>query len=272
MDKYRVFAAAFIFLIIVSCSEKSNNPVDSSHYPVQLNALWEYSTKHFIENYDSIGNLSDPELIISENTIVQIVSDNDSLGNYKNLYHFKSTDTNYPQYSAHSWYRDSDSGLFAIAYSSAGSSQQVLPKNNSPRLYEDIRNILKRMNILYFPLNNMPSNGDSIIFNSTPAKVLQYPLFTGSSWIERTEPFSIKRNVKGKKIIELPSGTYNCWQINRTSNETFWNNITYDDYIHLNTGLITREIVIDSMIRINEPGDTVGFFKLTSYSELVRKE
>lgn len=272
MDKYKLFAIVLIFFFTAGCSEKSNGPVDSSHYPVQLNTLWEYNTKHFITYYDSIGNLSDPELIFSENTIVQILNDTASLGNYNNLYHFKSTDINSPQYSSNFWYMDSDTGLFSIAYLSAGSSQQVLPKNQLHREYEEIKKIFKMMNISYFPLNNLQSTNDSIFFESTPKKVIKYPLFSGSKWVERTEPFLIERNVIGKTLIDVVAGTFDVWKISRNSNEEFWKHITFVDYVDLGTGLISREIIGDSLLLIIEPGDTSGFYNWRTITELVRKE
>lgn len=272
MDKFKFKAVIFSILIIVGCSEKSNSPVDPRHYPVHLNALWEYNTKHFIAYYDSIGNLSDPEHIISENTIVQILNDTASLGNYNNLYHLKSMDINNPQYSSNFWYMDSDSGLFTIAYSSAGSSQQVLPKNQLNREYDEIKKIIERMNISYFPLNNLGATTDSIIFESTPRKVINYPLFSGSKWVERTEPFLIERNVIGKELIDVTAGKFDTWKIGRNSNEEFWNNVKFVDYVDLGTGLIYREILFDSLLLIIEPLDTAGFYSWRTMTELVRKE
>lgn len=273
MRKYQILVLLLlgIILSLLACSERSGPFVDTRHYPLEMPSEWEYNTTYVIENYDSSGNLSEPDTIITENTIVQILSDNDSLGVYKNLYRLKSTDLSNPQFSENVWYFDADSGLYIVAYSSAGSSQPVLPKAKYNSELEVIKNILSKLETKYFSLKITSVNEDSIIYQD-PRKILKYPIYVGSNWQEMNIPFLIERTVKGTRKIVLSSGIFNCMRINRTSNEEFWKHVTYDDYIDLNIGLILREMVIDSLLRITEPGDTVGYFKVNSMSGLIRKE
>lgn len=273
MGKYQIFTFLLLVLILsfIACSERSGRFVDPRHYPFEMPSEWEYNTTYVIENYDSSGNLSEPDTIITENTIVQIVSDNDSLGIYKNLYRLKSTDLSNPQFSENVWYLDADSGLYIVAYSFAGSSQPVLPKEKYNSELEVIRNVLCKLETKYFSLKITSANEDSIIYEN-PRKILKYPIYVGSNWQEMKTPFLIERTVKETRQIVLNIGIFNCMRINRTSNEPFWKHVTYDDYIDLNIGLILREMVVDSLPRTIEPGDTIGYFKVNSISKLIRKE
>ena len=96
-----------------------------------------------------------------------------------------------------------------------------------------------------------------------------YPLRVGKSWTETNSPFIIKRSVKTKKEIITQAGKFNCYLV-ETEIEEF-PNVSYEDFIDLDAGLVFRIIKVDSMAHTTELGDTLGFFNSTSLSELIRR-
>jgi hypothetical protein len=69
--------------------------------------------------------------------------------------------------------------------------------------------------------------------------------------------------------IVTSAGTFNCFVIETEISD--FPNITFEDYINLDAGLVFREVRVDSMLHIINSGDTLGFFNSTSVSMLVRK-
>ncbi len=132
----------FIWITIVilafSCSEKSTNVSDIQHYPFENNSLLEYQSVLFIQFYDSTGNLSIPTDSFYVNTIVQLLSDTASIGSYTNLFLLKSFEVAEPNRTFKCWYLDSDSGLYTVAYSTTGISANVLPKQQTNILPEQL--------------------------------------------------------------------------------------------------------------------------------------
>ena len=78
-----------------------------------------------------------------------------------------------------SWYSNSDSGLYFIAYTGAGRSQPVLPKLNQTNFFSIVfSNHKMLMPDISNLFNSNPS--DSIQLYDTPRKVLDYPLKKGA--------------------------------------------------------------------------------------------
>lgn len=270
-NNIKIFIWISIFTA-VSCSEKSTNFIDTHHYPFEKTSLLEYNSVLFIQFYDSTGNLNVPTDSFSVNSIVQLLSDTASIGSYTNLYLLKSFEVDEPNRMFKSWYHDSDAGLYTVAYSTTGIVAGVLPKQQTNILPELLSDKLKKLNMSYFVLNNFENTEDSIYVLDEPRKILSYPLFSGSRWFEIIDPIQIERMVTDKKTIDVSAGTFTCYKISRVLKDPAFRNLSMFDYIDLNIGLVKRELVSDSMITVNEFGDTTGFFKFSTISELVRKE
>lgn len=258
-------------LIFKGCDVCSTYPTEQLKYPAKIGNQWEYHTTMTIEYYDSSGNIGSVETFDFGNTIVKIESENDTLNGIPQFILFTSYDLSTPEYIHKSWYANPDSGFYVIAYSNAGSSQPVLPKGMNLN-HQAIASFINSKSMqLFIPVsfNNNPS--DSVLYFDPPRKVLKYPLKIGSRWIELVNPWYREKYVNEKETIQVPAGTFSCYKV-----ESEWdilpnNPFTFTDYLSLQDGLVKRYVSIDSLAHITEPGDTVGYFKSTSISELVGK-
>lgn len=260
-------------MLFSSCEQLVNigDVTSSQKYPAKTGHEWEYYTEWKLEYYDTAGHIDSTSIGSSENTIVRIITEEDTLGLYKNLVLFESFDLSTPQNVNKTWYMNADSGLFAIAYSDSGSSQFIWPKQRNIAL-EQVHNFVRTIGI--FPgfadaKTALYPQTDTIQYYSPPRKVLMYPLTIGSQWIELTIPFFRERFIEKQQIINANGINYNCYKIESNMS---WLNFEFNDYIDLTTGLIKREVIADSIlfVTVTNP-DSGGFFKSTTISKLVRE-
>ncbi len=273
MKKFKTFVTIFPLLILINCTEDLIPPTNQKKYPTELNKSWTYSTKMYEQFYDSLGNLSDSTLVFSDTTVVKIVKLNDTVGNYNNLIQFISYDLSSQQNIQKMWYLNNDQGLYAIAYSNAGSSQPILPKVNVSQQNDFLKMILNNITMPeLFNLENSIFNIDSIFFYDSPRYVLKYPVIIGSRWSELSTPFQRDRVIKELMMLTVSSGTYPCYSIGMESTHPLFYNLIFIDYISLDAGLISRQLIVDSLAHTNEIGDTLGYFKSLLTSELINKQ
>lgn len=267
---YILTALIFIFF---GC-EKLVNVGDipsNAKYPTDFGREWEYNNVWKFEFYDSLGHVDSTSIIDMGNTIVKVTKHNEVVGSYTDLIRFESYDLVTPQNIDKMWYSNADSGFYAVAYQNPGSAQTVLPKQNIKTL-EDLKKIIKLIGILpatYERSNPSFQISDTIQFYSPVRKVISYPLYIGARWTELIQPFYRERFVNKQQIVNVNGKNYLCFKI-----ESQWDwDVEFTDYIDLNSGLVLREIVADSMAQIT-PGypDPVGYFKLTTVSKLVRMQ
>lgn len=267
----KIIASFFLLIVFTSCEKSINSggiPIWSK-YPIQLNREWEYNTTFKLEFYDSTGRIDSTEVIDLGNTICEITSLNDTMGNLINLVQFQEYDVLTPQNVHKMWYLNADSGLFAIAYSNPGSSQVILPKANIKN-FDNIKYIINLIGLN--PASHYNTNFTNQINDTSfylyPRKVLQYPLRIGERWVELIEPFYRERFIKDKAQITINGNIYNCFKI-----ESDWDwNIVFTDYINFTNGLIMRELLIDSVAIIGpEDPNPLGYYKFSSVSKLVRE-
>ena len=258
-------------LIMTGCDVCSSYPTEQLKYPAQTGNQWEYHTTMTLEYYDSTGRIASDEILDLGNTIVKIESENDTLNSHSNLVLFTSYDLSTPENIQKSWYANSNSGLYVIAYAGAGSSQPVLPKGmNLDHQTIASLTISKSMQLL-IPLSNNNNSSDSIYYHDPPRRVLKYPLKIGTRWIELEYPFYRERFVNEKETIEVPAGTFSCYKVESDWDIPSINPFIFTDYISLQDGLVKRYFSVDSLAHVTALGDTIGYFKSTSISELVGK-
>jgi hypothetical protein len=166
-----------------------------------------------------------------------------------------------------------DSGLFAVAYSDPGASQWVLPKQTFSS-YERLKNMIKLIGAFPGPFEgDYPPNylTDTIQYYTPLRKVLMYPLSIGARWTELIEPFYRERFINGWQTIDTNGRDYDCYKV-----ESFWNlipNLKFINYLDLNSGLVMSELIADSIaISSSTIPDTIGFYKSTTISKLVREK
>ena len=271
----KMFFILSIFFLFTSCEQLVNigDLTSSSKYPTNAGHEWEYNTVWKLEYYDSTGHVDSTATDFSGNTIVRIIKERGTLGLYNDLALFESFDLSTPQNINRIWYLNADSGLFAIAYSNAGSSQFVWPKQRNTSL-EQLHNFVRTIGIFpgFADANTaLYPQTDTIRYYSPSRKVLTYPLRIGSRWIELTIPFFRERFIEKQQSINTNGQDYYCYKVE--SNWTWIPNLKFTDYIDLNSGLIMREVIADSIaISLETTPDTVGFFKSTTISKLVREK
>lgn len=264
----------FVFICILFSSCKDNGagyiPINTNFYPAKLNMEWEYYSIMIIEYYDSLGNISEVDTTFSENTIVKVLSVNDSLISYNNLIKFETYDISNPGIKSYNWYSNSDSGFISIAYSNVGANQWLLPKKNTNKYltFEAYKTIISSAAINLF-VDPDKIFSDSIQYYEIPRKALDYPLTINKRWIELVIPWYRERYVEGTTNINFNGQQLNCYIVK--FDWPGYNNIELNDYINLNTGLVMREILTDSIMftTITNP-DSGGFGRVSTYSNLVR--
>ncbi|HEY7750911.1 MAG TPA: hypothetical protein VH917_01365 [Ignavibacteriaceae bacterium] len=270
MKKYLSILLASAFFLILHCSEEDPvNPGKVQKYPDSLGTEWEYHTTYVLVFYDSSGIIYGEDTLDFGNTIAKVIKVNDSLENYKDLSLLISYDISSPQYVGNYWYKNSNNDFSLVAYSSAGSSQPILPKGNSLSYIELYFKHLKNALTPILSGFHVSSIDDTIYFNDPPRKVLQYPLIVGNTWVEMSSPFFRRRFISKKTDIDTPAGRFTCFVIETEMPE--FPNIIFEDYLNLEQGLVLRKVRVDSMTHI-VGSDTVGFFNSASESKLIRKD
>lgn len=172
-----------ILILFIGCEKvvNSGNLPIYSKYPTKLNNEWEYNTILSFEYYDSTGNIDSSSIIDLGNTNCEITNINDTIGNFSKLILFEEYDVATPDYVHKTWYVNSDSGLYSVAYSNPGASQTIIPKHN-PKSLEFFKQLIKSVGVSPgFNFHSDYSNqlSDSIQFYTYPRKVLAYPIKIG---------------------------------------------------------------------------------------------
>ncbi len=238
-------------------------------YPAEQKYEWEYNTKNIIELYDSSGHLQNPDTVDLGNTVVKIEAVDQSAGDYSKLTIFESYEVQTPKNIQRTWYLNADSGLFAIAYHSAGSSQPVEPKISGKKYFTT--NEFKSLGVLP-SYNLMKSTGiqtDTLQYYQIPRKVFTYPLSIGRRWVELKIPFYRERYIDKTSLIQFNGSSINCYCV-----EADWPNFntTLTDYVSPNEGLVERIVAGDSIVVSTADSPFTGqYAKVTTISKLVRK-
>jgi|GEM_PF-1884512 len=246
----------------------------SKLYPAKLNNSWEYEVFDKIEYYNNSGQIDNTEVFNWPNRIVTVTKTGDSVGTYSNLMLFEDYSIHKPQTRHYTWYSNSDSGFYSIAYAgSPGESSGVFifPKINPNKKYVTVDEFRRIASLKNGILPTLPMVfEDSIGYWNPPRKVLAYPLKNGQRWIELVYPFYRERYINKSQIVNTQAGSFNCFVI-----EVDWDMSPkgiFNDYVNFEHGLIYREIIYDS-VAIYDPNnpDPSSFCKMTSKAILVNK-
>lgn len=270
----KIFFILSILLLTTGCEEIINTGDTESFdkYPTQTGREWEYRTELKMEFYDNFGRIDSISNVFSENSIVRVITENDSVGAYTGLVLFETFDINSPQSINKIWYLNSDSGLFAFAYSSSGASQFVYPKQIElkPKHQTDFIKSIRMFPGFADGIDEALTISDTVLYYSIPRQVLKYPLNIGVKWTELTFPFFRERFIQKQQIVNTNGNNYNCFKLE--SNMSL-HNIQLIDYINLDAGLVKREIISDSVMltSVTNP-DSGSYIKATTISKLVREK
>ncbi|MFA6978978.1 MAG: hypothetical protein WC209_06595 [Ignavibacteriaceae bacterium] len=269
-----ILLLVFVCLLFISgCKDAKTGiviPGTSTKYPFALNNEWEYKTVIKSEYYNKTGGFDSTIIEDLGNTIVKVISTNQSLKSYNSLFIIESFEVKTPQWKSKHYYLNADSGLYGIAYNNAGVAQVVIPKKSNSRYLtlKDFRNKFVDKTGLFFENYYSPLT-DSVQFYEIPRKVLAYPFSVGDKWIELLIPFFRERIVTGLVDISANNEIIRCYEI---VGEMIGYKLVMKDYFAPNVGLVRRDIISDSLF-ISGPDspDPTGYAKSTFTSILVRK-
>lgn len=252
---------------IITEGEVSTN----QKYPAKVGYEWEYNTTWKVEFYDTLGHIDSASFDDLGNTVVKVTKESESIGIYNNLIRFEVYDVSTPQKVNKMWYANNDSSLTAVAYYNPGASQPVLPK--SGRLtFSQIKPLLKISGLLPACDNISHSSSistDSIQYYYPPRKVLKYPIKIGEKWTELINPFYREKFISKKQVVSTFYKNYDCYKI-----ESIWqfSNTQYNDYISMNSGLVMRELIADSiMFTTTTNPDSGRYGNIIQTAKLVRE-
>ena len=265
------FFLILLCLSVIGCKDSGTQVqgTGSPTYPTSLNNEWEYQTVTTISYYNHSGGIDSTSSENSDNAIIKVIKTNDSLKNYKGLVKFESYEKLSPNNITYSWYQNSDTSFITIAYFNP-SDRTIEPKRNSNNHYLTIAEF-KKMNYLILPEFGKPEKtlSDSIQYYDIPRKVLAYPLSTSATWVELYTPFYRERYVNNYVQTTAISQQFGCYEI-----KVRWPGfrIEFNDYVSLNSGLIKREIISDSVqYTSGDNPDDGRFSKIHTTTTLIRK-
>lgn len=269
--------AVFVILsiCIMSCSEDNNEDdiyIEDFVYPLEIGNKWDY---HY--NYSYIITKSDGiiDSILCEGVVeIEIIGTQilyDSISTYISKEYTNGTwyggigseiDTIYvDEYEYNKFIRNELDGLFQYASVFNGIDISIKHKIYPTNVYfnsirEDLLYTIKE-----------ETRNDTTYFDP-PRQSLNYPLYVGLEWIfAQDEHFEIsnKNKVTGKETIEVPAGSFDCYQIQYLidlDGDGNWD----DDLTHFNyvceKGIIKETWISENQLILDENGHYFG----TAYS------
>jgi hypothetical protein len=169
------------------------------------------------------------------------------------------------------WYRQLDSSLTELAYSSAGAgATMVLPKANRQ---EPAGRALASWNTLprsvQWWLQKKKMLGDSAMKRDDPRVVYMYPLRVGGEWLSFSNPFPEYRRVVALVNVSAGGRNYACAKIKTTLPTIDANgDIEWYDYVG-SAGLILRTMFIRGVVVTESSPDSAGVFTSEERLELL---
>lgn len=272
------FFTLLVFVISLSCSDDSvnnNAPVaqENFKYPFKTNSLWYYATKNFITSIrpDSIG------IYFSTDTTggyggAQFIKD--SVINGDTLKLLRNThSTSQHSHTTLEYYKQSDSGLFRIAYYSEGTNfgpyrptEEGLGFTFAGEKFSSLNDLLRFQN------REFELDDTVLVFDDPPVLAIRYPIEENHEWNFVT--FGTTRVTKkyaGYENVTVPEGTYLCAKIQRlwyfNSPTPDPNSISYDYFSK--DGMMKRDMIIKDIIVSNELGQQIGLIDVKEEVEVL---
>ncbi len=193
-----LFAVAFL----VGCdSSEPDDPTPKDTLITQLDlrvgTVYTYTLTTTIS--DTAGVVSFQEI---DTLQVHIAAENETLGERTDLIRLDITQEEFPEWTARSWYRNTEGALQDIAYQNPGLGSPLLLKTGQPTATWP----------LFFP-QTAPAD-TAIVIRDITRFALQYPLEAGSSWEVFNEGvFRQTRTVSDSAPVMVRAGTFNCTSI-----------------------------------------------------------
>ena len=270
--KYKILN--FILLIVVlftsACQIWERDSMDFT-YPLETGRTWTYQRDMILTNFetDSLNQEHEDTLTYDVTTeVIGPVTLRDSIEAIE--VRIKDSIT---------YYKEDSTGLYIIAYE-LGMGETIMPKRAGKekivfngmyfKNFEELSNVIQQITPM------AKSLGDSIIFESSPAKVLSYPLREATEWCFRNPDYlRIDKQIIGEETISVNAGTFKCyhvkWCYDFNDDEALDDNTWIDDYIS-KEGLIKRTVTVLGINMYGDYGylgtcDFYDIYELKNYSK-----
>lgn len=247
-------------------------------YPLAVGNRWEYSREVWISFPRSLprpqGALD--EITYYSDCIIEVVR-TDSLSPTQDAYVLLETviqDTLLSERER--WYTNELDGLYFHAYQPGtfAVSPKVRP-GDAPTPAEAWQlapaGIMELVGLTGQPHAWDP---DSLIYEDPPLRTLPYPPERGYEWLYREpgNPWHINKRITGTAQIEVPAGSFDCYEIQWLSDfhaDGQWDDdLVMFDYVS-REGLVLRSLYQWIWI-VSEYGDTLGLYQMRERAELTR--
>lgn len=257
-----LFTILFISLFIFSCDK--DNPISSDDYftdfvyPINIGNEWIYEGYFNREMYDI--DLSEYNLSI--NRIDSIIIDS-MYSEIDNIFRFKTIVIEDGQ-------NIGDPGFQYISNSSEGLLHHGYENPNSTILPLSVENNIKyKINgqILSFnELLNLIHYGSRDIIWDGPLLSIKYPLISNSQWTYRTGGNPMRMD---RLITEMDDNQFVIKTLYDINDDLSWDDNINVTHTYSKNGLISYNVVIDSMEIFSEFGENIGFGSLITNMILI---
>jgi hypothetical protein len=245
-------------------------------YPLEIGNRWVYSTEIIWTNFepDSMEDEIDPPETSS--ALCEVIGKQILLDSVETVVLGTTEQTSRYQYVSHHFYRETEEGLFILAYQNAGSAIIHPKSENKKRIHfknKQFESIHQLSNFMQQALPEQRIVSDSLIYEDPPVQTLKYPLEPGSQWTYRYDfaPWRIDKTVIGKTTLSLDIGVFECfhikWLYDWDQNGVWDEDLSIDDYIG-KEGLLKRTVTFLNVGYVDFSGNMIGTFDSFMYYTL----
>jgi hypothetical protein len=266
-----------IALLLFSCEPEEDQPGEF-RYPLKVGNTWDYEREVHIYSYqDSSGTPEYEDTSSYLATMSSQVTGIEMLLDSLEVYAIRTLATEEEDtYHRIDYYEHAMHGLYLHAYAHAG-TPAALPKAQTTghiqfkgRTFRSFRELVHTLEAA-LPAYRIQS--DSLYYEQPAVKALHYPLEVGVHWTYRfpRQPWRIDKQVLDKAKVQVPAGTFNCYQIQwlyDMDHDNQWDeDITiYDDVGR--AGLVRRRVTVLGSTGIYDYRNESGYLDYFETSEL----
>jgi hypothetical protein len=239
-------------------------------FPSTVGNSWTYRGANYYCNprWENVG-----ELIYLDTIAVRRVSEITSLDTLldgREAYRINSTlDQSNRRHGRHTyresnWYRNEADGQYAVATTLAGYAPQPFRWESMWPPMHSSKGSVRHASV---------DPGDSYYLFDPPRKEIAYPVEAGKQWVYvNTDFFRVEKTIVDRKTIQVPAGTFECWEIRwqyHTGDDDDSTRIEMTDYI-ADIGIVAHYLRIEGLELYGpaSPDSAGGFVDYVEYYEL----
>ena len=240
-------------IVLFSACDDENDDFQIDSYPMAVGNEWTYDRKMTFTSHESEKGDIAREMDTLRYTVRVRVEKDTIMDETMSVKKFKAREQNSDTYSTEFLFEDYD-GIKCYAYYPGGDLLAFVKNRPEVKLSSGIP---------FGGLLSIPkSTTNEPVYENPPTLNLKLPLSNNIRWTYRhpSEDFSVqidKRVIKAESI-DVPAGTFECFKIRyEYSNHPGFEDVEVYDWI-AREGLVKRQISTDSVVFINQQGDTTG--------------